>query len=113
MLGFGNYLKEIRTQRELTQRQLAELIGGDFSYSYICKIELGKKNPPSNVSLELLCDKLSLDRDVTYLMAGRIPDDMIEMICQTPDLMMFLRKIQKKKCSVDQINKLINCLEEI
>ena len=55
----GEYLYKARVRKGLTQAQLAELIGLQFSVYY--KIESGQRMMPMD-SLDLLCSILDLDR---------------------------------------------------
>ncbi len=43
LIKFGNRLKELRTQKSLTQEQFAELIG--LHKNYIGMVERGERNP--------------------------------------------------------------------
>ncbi|MFJ5965165.1 helix-turn-helix domain-containing protein [Bacillus sp. NPDC093026] len=54
---FAEKIKQIRLDRNETQRQFGLVTG--FSSSYICKLEKGKANP-SHSSLVQLSEKLKL-----------------------------------------------------
>jgi transcriptional regulator with XRE-family HTH domain len=72
---FGKVIRQARKAMEYSQRELAKLIGVD--YTYLSKLENDHAGyPPSEDVIDLLARNLHLDReDLTYL-AGRItPDD--------------------------------------
>ncbi len=57
-LQIGNRLKELRTEKGLTQRELAARVKGGVDYTYIGKIERGEQLPSLKVLLsisEMLC----------------------------------------------------------
>ena len=56
-LKLKNHLKEARTQKGLSQTQLAELVG--VSRNTISSIETGQFNPPAKLAL-ILC--IALDK---------------------------------------------------
>ncbi len=51
MKNFGKKLRILRTQRNLTVRQLADML--DVHYTYINKIELGQKIPSTGLVLKI------------------------------------------------------------
>ena len=51
MVEFGQKLRELRTQRQLTQKQLAELVG--CQHSIISFYELGDRVPSPDVIVKL------------------------------------------------------------
>lgn len=55
-MGFGKILKDLRTERHLSQQQLADLL--NISQSAIAKWELGKTEPTASaiVSVALFFD---------------------------------------------------------
>lgn len=75
---FGKKLRELRKKARLTQRELAEKVGVDFSY--LSKIENGVLPPPSEKVILLLAEVLSADRDELFTLAGKIPADIAQML---------------------------------
>ncbi|MBX7115940.1 MAG: helix-turn-helix domain-containing protein [Myxococcaceae bacterium] len=61
-MGFGAYLKELRTQRQLSLRALAAK--GDFGYAYLSRLETARTPPPESTQM--------LDRLVQAL--GLLPE---------------------------------------
>ncbi len=92
---FGDRLKELRLLARLTQRQLADLIGVDFSY--LSKIENGVLPPPSERVLSQLAEALNTDKDELLILAGKIPADIAEMLKNRKTLeLLRSRRTQKK-----------------
>ncbi|MQY72258.1 MAG: helix-turn-helix domain-containing protein, partial [Dehalococcoidia bacterium] len=71
---FGARVRELRILAGLTQRELAEKIGVDFSY--LSKIENGVLPPPSEKVILRLAEALNADKDELITLAGRIPADI-------------------------------------
>ncbi|MFH0768312.1 MAG: helix-turn-helix domain-containing protein, partial [Chloroflexota bacterium] len=64
---FGARIKELRVQLHLTQRQLAEKVGVDFTY--LSKIETGALPPPSEKVILRLAEVLNPDKEAQELSA--------------------------------------------
>ena len=61
----GENIRRIRQERNLTQRQLGEMVGA--SEAYIRAYESGRRNPKPS-SLEKIADALSVNPEVLILM---------------------------------------------
>ena len=86
---FGARLKELRAQARLTQRELAEEIGIDFTY--LSKIENGVIPPPSEKVILQLAEALHADKDELLILAGKIPSDIVEIL-RDRETLQLLRK---------------------
>ncbi|MFC2043979.1 helix-turn-helix domain-containing protein [Chloroflexota bacterium] len=75
---FGSRLRNLRQQAHLTQRELADKVG--VNYSYLSKIESGVMPPPSEELILRLAEILNVDKDELLSLAGRIPSDITEML---------------------------------
>ena len=91
---FGTRLRELRVQAHLTQRELAEKIGVDFSY--LSKIENGVLPPPSEKVLLKLAEVLGADKDELFALAGKIPDDIAQLL-RHREALQFLRSDRTRK----------------
>ena len=98
---FGARLRELRIKACLTQRELAEKVGVDFSY--LSKIENGALSPPSEKVIRRLGEVLNADKDELITLAGRIPADIAQML-KNRETLQFLRsnRIQKKVRALDR-----------
>lgn len=74
---FGKLIRQARKQKEYSQRELANLVG--VNYTYLSKLENDHAGyPPSEDVIDLLADHLELSerKDELRRLAGRItPDD--------------------------------------
>jgi transcriptional regulator with XRE-family HTH domain len=91
-MDFGERLRELRLQRGLNQRKLAEQVGVDFTY--LSKIETGKMPPPSQETIVKLADKLDADLDELLVLADRVPDDVKDIVTKSREHPAFLREIR-------------------
>jgi transcriptional regulator with XRE-family HTH domain len=93
----GNRLKELRKKKGLTQRQLAELVGIDFTY--LSKIENGNTPySPSTTTLKMLAVELGVDELELLRLADKLPKD-VQKIAHTKQGLNFLRRAAKFKSS--------------
>jgi transcriptional regulator with XRE-family HTH domain len=72
---FGKVIRQVRKEKELSQRELAKLIGVD--YTYLSKLENDHAGyPPSEDVIHKLALHLDLKEEELRHLAGRItPDD--------------------------------------
>ncbi len=89
-MTLGEYIKELRRQRHLTQRQLAEKVGVDFSY--LSKIENNRlEHTPSIKTLQDLARILEVDELELMELANKVPP-VLEAIARDKDAMRFFRR---------------------
>jgi len=84
---FGERIRNLRTQRGLTQKVLAERLG--VSLSYISKVENERLNVgdyPSEKFVHKLADALEADEDELLLLTERVPLAIRQRIQESPDL---------------------------
>jgi transcriptional regulator with XRE-family HTH domain len=72
---FGNLIRQARKAKELSQRDLAKLVG--VNYTYLSKLENDHAGtPPSEEVIERLALSLQLNAEELVYLAGRItPED--------------------------------------
>ena len=94
MSDFASTLKSLRTERKITQRELAEKVEVDFTY--ISKMENSQlKNTPSAETIIKIAHALDGDADQLMLLAKKIPDTIRETIIEDNLANAFLRKVPK------------------
>lgn len=94
---FGNLIRQARRQKEYSQRELAKLIGVD--YTYLSKLENDRAGyPPSEEVIHELARHLELNEDELRRLAGRITpedakvfEDLIRKYQQMPALLRRMR----------------------
>jgi len=77
----GKFIKEKRKELGLTQQALSDKMR--ISKSYVAMIEGGNAIPNKKI-LDLFSTIIG-DRDTLYLLAGKIPDDVICKIKNSPE----------------------------
>jgi transcriptional regulator with XRE-family HTH domain len=89
-LSFGEYIRDLRKQLRLTQRDLASRVGIDVGY--ISKIEAEKVPPPSEKVIERLASVLGADKDQLMILAGKAPRDLQTIITRDARIPAILRR---------------------
>ena len=98
-MEFPERLRYLRKEAQMSQRELAERIGVDFTY--LSKIENRRVEPPSETVLKSISRELAeaLGKDETELadelitLAGKVPSDLAETLARNPQAVRFLRSI--------------------
>ena len=86
----GERIRRLRIDAGYSQRQLAQAVGVGFPH--ISKIESGKE-PASEGLLRRIAAELGADEDGLLLLADHVPDELVEVVREKPDLApMFLRQ---------------------
>jgi transcriptional regulator with XRE-family HTH domain len=71
---FGKLIRQARKAKELSQRELASLVG--VNYTYLSKLENDHAGtPPSEEVIGRLAECLDLEADTLIYLAGRITED--------------------------------------
>ena len=108
MKTFGDAIKSIREQENMSQRQLAKLVG--VTPSYINDIERLRRKAPSKKVIQKLATVLSISEENLFDLAGlesdRIPPDVPEIIKRHPESVNLLRAIQKQQLSPHRIREI-------
>lgn len=87
MTTVGKRIREIRKARNLTQRQLAEKVGINFTYlSRVENDRLDDDQTPREDTLQKIANALETDADELLLLARRIPDAFRERILSKPGI---------------------------
>jgi HTH-type transcriptional regulator, competence development regulator len=109
-MTLGEYIKELRRQRHLTQRQLAEKIGVDFSY--LSKIENNRlEHTPSIKTLQDLARILEIDELELMELANKVPP-VLEAIARDKDALRFFRRATETVKSPEGWRNLLEYLEQ-
>ncbi|SMP61386.1 Helix-turn-helix domain-containing protein [Neorhodopirellula lusitana] len=93
-MQFGDRVRVLRTQRAMTQQDLADRMG--VSVSYISKVENGKLHfgdYPSEKFIHKLASELKANEDELLLLADKVPASIRKRIRQRPELFRRLAKL--------------------
>ncbi len=84
MNEFGNFIKNLRTEKKLTQGQIEKYSG--ISHAYLSQLENGKRPVPKPKTLDKLAKGLHVDSAVLYKAANIIPDSVLESFDSNVDV---------------------------
>lgn len=90
--SFGKALRELRQKAGVSQRELAERIGMDFSY--ISKIENDRLPSPAANTVVMICRTLKESPEQLLALTGKIPSEVEEAIATNQSAQEFLREVQ-------------------
>ncbi len=90
-MTFGQRLRELRKAKNLSQRELADRAGIDFSY--LSKLENDRMAPPSARTIRVLAELLDADTDELSVLAGKIPEDLVDVLSRNPDAVKLFRSL--------------------
>ncbi len=85
-MTFGEKIRSLRRDKQLSQRDLAGRVG--LNFTYLSKIENGKLDfagYPSEECILRLAEALGADPDELLLMAEKIPESIRRRVIERPD----------------------------
>ena len=75
---FGQYIRRRRMEKQFTLREFARLVG--VSPTYMSQVEQDVADPPTVERVRKMAELLEEDVDELIAMAGRLPEDLPEII---------------------------------
>lgn len=96
-MQFGKRVRQLRNQRQLTQRQLASELS--VSDTYISKVEnenLHFGDFPSEKFIHKLADVLDADEDELLLLADKVPEAIRKRVRERPNAFRMLASLDDK-----------------
>ena len=111
METFGQTVKRLRKAKRITQLELAERIGVDFTY--VSKIENDRTmRTPAESTIRKIAEVLDVNAEELILLARRIPQNLQETIVQDTLAVDFLRTVPKfNKDEREEVRKFIERIE--
>lgn len=117
-MRFGEYLKTLRTEKDLSLRNLAK--NTEYDVGYLSRIERSIMLPPlNNDFIEKISQYLSLTdneermlSDLAVSEKGKYPDDIKDELIEITALPILLRTINNKKLSDEQVRELAERINE-
>ncbi|MGD9854025.1 MAG: transcriptional repressor LexA [Planctomycetaceae bacterium] len=92
----GNLIQKLREKHGVTQRQLAQATGAN--YTYLSKIENGRlDHTPSSKTLIAIADALKIDRDWLLTECGRPPEKLTQSIATHAEFFRRLGQLRGKQ----------------
>ncbi len=112
METFGEKIRRLRKAKKMTQAELAESCGVDFTY--ISKIENGKGvRPPSEETLRKIALFLETDAEELLLLAKKVPQNFQDTIVDDKLAVDFLRVFPKlNDAQRKKVQKIIDDTED-
>ncbi len=108
---FGQILKEARRAKNISQRDLADKVGVDFSY--ISKLENDRMPPPSAETLIKMAEILKEPQDLFLATAGRLDSEIKDIITGNPEAIKFLSEAKEMQITNNEWNQLLMNLKKL
>lgn len=101
---FGLALREKRLEKGFSLRKFSELVG--VSPTYLSQVEQGNVDPPTAERVHRMAELLGENPDEWIAHAGRVPDDLPEIIQKQPTTMPELLR-EASGLTPEQLQKLL------
>lgn len=108
---FGKTLRELRRSKGISQRNLADKVGVDFSY--ISKIENNRLPPPAADTIVKICEVLAVPPDELLSITGKMPTSTKDMIGSSSAALQFIREAEGMRLSESEWEQLTNKLKRL
>lgn len=89
--SFGKTVQELRRASTLTQRDVAQKVGIDFTY--LSKLENDRGEAPGEETIRKLANLLKGDVEELLALAGKIPSELRSMAQSDQQFAVFLRRL--------------------
>jgi transcriptional regulator with XRE-family HTH domain len=109
--GFGAALREYRRKAGISQRELAERTGLDFSY--ISKIENGRIPSPAADTIVMICEVLEIPPEELLALTGKIPSEVQQTISTSTAAQEFLRQVQRMGLTDEEWHRVTKSLHNL
>lgn len=102
----GQRIKRMRTERKLGLRQTARNVG--ISAAYLSRVENGKEPAiPAEETLRRIAQVIGDDFDELMHLAGRITNEVRDVVKADPGMPEFLRRARDQNISADRLMELL------
>ncbi|MCE9562123.1 MAG: helix-turn-helix domain-containing protein [Planctomycetes bacterium] len=108
MSTFGVILKEKRRAASLSQRQLAEKVGVDFSY--ISKLENDRLQAPAADTIARIAECVGCPVEDLLAAAKKMPAGLNDSLINEPTAVRFLQEASKMQLTPDEWQRLLGQL---
>lgn len=108
---FGQILKEVRRSKSISQRDLANKAGVDFTY--ISKLENDRLPPPSAETVVKLAEILGTSQELFLAKSGKVENEIKGIISDNPDAIKFLNEARSMQLTNVEWSLLLNKLKKL
>lgn len=109
--SFGKKLQSLRRLKGISQRELAQRVGVDFSY--ISKVENDRLPPPAADTIERICHEIGVRHDELLGMTNKLPTEVRQMLVESQAARDFMRAARGMNLSDQEWQKLTGRLKRI
>lgn len=109
-ITFGQYLRELRKDQGISQRDLAAHVGVDFTY--LSKIESGQMSPPGKTVITRIARALNTDEEHLVHLAGKIPPELKEAVKHNVLLAELVYLLGKQELPGELYHQMITLIRE-
>ena len=111
MATFGERVRQLRVAMRMSQRDLAERVGVD--YTYLSKIENNKMDPPSDKVIRKMAAELGADEEELLALAAKVSqEELRETVARDARVGVLFRRLQSGNLTEGQIRRMIKIMEE-
>jgi transcriptional regulator with XRE-family HTH domain len=108
---FGQLLRELRREKEISQRELAKKVSVDFSY--ISKLENDRLPPPAADTIVKICEVLNVQPDKLLSITKKMPSGIKDLVSSNPKAIEFLRNAGSMQLTEDEWDKMSKQLKHL
>ena len=108
---FGQSLRELRRSKGVSQRDLAEKVGVDFSY--ISKLENDRLPPPAGDTIVKICKELGVLPNELLASTGKMPTNVKEMLSTSMAALEFVHQAHDMDLTDDEWKTLTKRLRRL
>jgi HTH-type transcriptional regulator, competence development regulator len=108
---FGSRLRQLRRQAGLTQRDLAQRTGLDFSY--LSKLENDRVKPAAADTIVRISRELGVSEEELLALTGKIPSDVRLAVGSTRAAQRFLLAAQQLRLTEAEWDQMVMSLQRL
>jgi len=110
-ITYGQLLKELRRQKGVAQRDLAERVGVDFSY--ISKLENDRLQPPAADTTIKICEVLGVPHEMLLFLSKKVSTEIQGVISSSQAAIKFMNAVKQMQLSDEEWNQLTTKLKKL
>lgn len=107
---FGSILKASRRSKNISQRELADAVGCDFTY--ISKIENDRLPSPATEIIKKISEVLQLPSEILLAHSGKVTSEMKDVM-SNPEAIKFMQEVHQMNLSEEEWKSLQSQLKSL